>query len=224
MSEPLAPSAPSLSMLWESTDPAEALAQRFRFESPTAVVGWLSEVLAQHWNLALSSCERLVINSGNIMAWITVGERRMIAKWSMHTPVFARLAAIARLTHWLGQRGVPVSVHTELAAYPDVVPTAEPPRSGAQLVGNDFRSANILWASGRISAVLDLEEARYERRVDDLAKAAVLLGTRYHDWAPTPPDVRDAFVAAYQAAHPLPAEELEEVQVIIAERVAAWPS
>jgi homoserine kinase type II len=267
MSDPL---APSLSMLWESADPAEALAQRFRFESPTAVVGWLSGVLAQHWDLALSSCERLVISSGNIMAWITVGERRMIAKWSMHTPVFARLAAIARLTHWLDRRGVPVSapqpardgrlqleldgfslalqnvvpgelldvaddaqvqaagemlatLHTELAAYPDVIPTEESLRSGTQLVGNDFRSANILWAGGRISAVLDLEEARYERRVDDLAKAAVLLGTRYHDWVPTPPDARDAFVAAYQAAHPLTAEELDEVQVVIAKQIAGWP-
>jgi homoserine kinase type II len=270
MAESLAPSAPSLSMLWESTDPVEALARRFRFESPTAVTGWLSEVLAQHWGLALSSCERLVISSGNIMAWITVGERPMIAKWSMYAPFFTRLAAIARLTRWLDERGVPVSapqpardgrlqleldgfslglqhvvpgdlldvadaaqvqvagemlatLHIELAAYPDVVPTSEPPRSGTQLVGNDFRSANILWASGRISAVLDLEEVRYERRVDDLAKAAAFLGTRYHDWAPTPPDARDAFVAAYQAAHPLPPEELEEVQAIIAEHIASWP-
>jgi homoserine kinase type II len=270
MIEPLAPSAPSPRMLWESTDPIEALARRFRFESPTAVTGWLSEVLAQHWGLALSSCERLVISGGNIMAWITVGERRMIAKWSMYTPLFTRLAAIARLTRWLDERGIPVSapqpardgrlqleldgfslglqnvvpgdlldvtdaaqveaagemlatLHTELAAYPDVVPTAEPPRSGTQLVGNDFRSANILWARGRISAVLDLEEAWYARRVDDLAKAAAFLGTRYHNWAPTPPDARDAFVAAYQAAHPLPPEELDEVQTIIAKHVANWP-
>jgi homoserine kinase type II len=258
-------------MLWESTDPVEALARRFRFESPTAVTGWLSEVLAQHWGLALSSCERLVISSGNIMAWITVGERPMIAKWSMHTPLFTRLAAIAQLTRWLDERGVPVSapqptrdgrlqleldgfslglqhvvpgdlldvadaaqvqaagemlatLHTELEAYPDAVPTGEPLRSDTQLVGNDFRSANILWANGRISAVLDLEEARYERRVDDLAKAAAFLGTRYHDWVPTPPDARDAFVAAYQAAHPLPPEELEEVQAVIAKHIASWPS
>jgi homoserine kinase type II len=46
MTESLAPGAPSLSMLWESTDPVEALARRFRFESPTAVTDWLSEVLA----------------------------------------------------------------------------------------------------------------------------------------------------------------------------------
>jgi homoserine kinase type II len=266
----VAPSPPSLSMLWESVDPAQALARRFRFESPTTAVGWLSDVVAEHWGLALSSCERLVISSGNIMAWITVGERRMIAKWSAHTPVFARLTAIARLTRWLDERGVPVSapqpaldgrlqleldgfslalqnvvpgdlldvadvaqvqaagemlaiLHSELAAYPDVVPTAEPPRAGTQLVGNDFRSANILWAGGRISAVLDLEEAQYARRADDLAKAAVLLGTRYHNWAPTPPDARDAFVAAYQAAHPLSAEELDEVQAMIAKQIAGWP-
>ncbi|MFC8798965.1 phosphotransferase enzyme family protein [Promicromonospora sp. NPDC057138] len=270
MPEPLAPSPPSLSMLWEAVDPAKALARRFRFESPTAAVDWLSDVLAEYWGLALSSCERLVISSGNIMAWIIVGERRMIAKWSAHTPAFTRLAAIARLTCWLDERGVPVSapqpardgrlqleldgfslalqnvvpgdlldvadaaqvraagemlstLHAELAAYPDVVPTRKPRRSGTQLVGNDFRSANILWVGGRISAVLDLEEARYARRVDDLGKAAVLLGTRYHNWAPTPPNARDAFVAAYQAVHPLTAEELDEVQVVIAKHLAGWP-
>ncbi|MBE1878250.1 phosphotransferase enzyme family protein [Myceligenerans pegani] len=266
----LAASPPSLSMLWESADPSEALARRFRFDSPTAAVSWLSEVIAQHWGRTLDSCERLVISSGNMMAWITVGDRRMIAKWSMHAPVFTRLAAIARLTRWLDQRGLPVSppqpaqdgslqlevdgvslglqnvvpgdlldvsdvtqvraagemlatLHTALAAYPSVVPTAEPPRSGTQLVGNDFRSANILWAGGGISAILDLEEARYERRVDDLAKAAAYLGTRYHDWKPTPPDARDSFVAAYQAVHPLPEDQLDEARAIIAEHVAGWP-
>lgn len=269
MPDSLAASPPPLSMLWESTDPAEALTRRFRFDSPTAVVGWLSEVLAQHWGLTSSSCERLVISDNNMMAWITVGERRMIAKWSIRTPVFTRLAAIARLTRWLDERGVPVSapqpaldgrlqleldgvslglqnvipgdlldvtdaaqvqaagemlatLHAELAAYPDVVPTAEPPRSGTQLVGNDFRSANILWASGQISAVLDLEEATYERRLDDLAKAAAYLGTRYHDWAPTPPSAREAFIAAYQAAHPLPAGELEEARAATAAHVVGW--
>jgi homoserine kinase type II len=114
------------------------------------------------------------------------------------------------------------TLHAELAAYPGVVPTAQHPRSGTQLVGNDFRSANVLWANGRISAVLDLEDARYERRVDDVAKATVYLGTRYHDWAPTPPDARDAFVAAYQRAHPLPAEELDEVRALITGHLDGW--
>jgi hypothetical protein len=59
--------------------------------------------------LTLSSCERLVISSGNIVAWMIVGERRMIAKWSASRPVFARLEPIARLTHWLDEREAPVS-------------------------------------------------------------------------------------------------------------------
>ena len=39
--------------------------------------------------------------------------------------------------------------------------------------------------------------------MDDLAQAAVLLGTRYHHWRPTPADVRGAFVAAYESVLPL---------------------
>jgi homoserine kinase type II len=255
-------SAPSLSMLWETVDPSEALSQRFRFSSPVAVVGWLAGVLDRQWGLRLSSCERLVISSTNLMAWITVDERRMIAKWSMHPPLFPRLAAIAELTGWAAGRGLPVArvlpaadgrrqveldgfsvglqevvagelldlsdplqvvaagelvavLHENLAEYPEPIPVQETPRPGTQLVHNDVRSANILWAGGRIAAVLDWDEVRYERRVDDLAKATVLLGTRYHDWGPPPADVRAAFVAAYQSAHPLPPEELGELPGIV---------
>lgn len=94
-------------------------------------------------------------------------------------------------------------MHAAMADYPERIPTDEPPAPGAQLVGNDFRSANILWSGGEIAAVLDLEESTYRRRVDDLAQAAVLLGTRYHHWRPTPADVRGAFVAAYESVLPL---------------------
>lgn len=167
MPESFASSAPSLSMLWEPADPVEALAQRFRFESPTAVVGWLSDVLAQHWDLALSSCERLVISAGNLMAWITVGDRPMIAKWSAYTPAFARLVAIARLTHWLDERGVPVSA-------------PQPARDGR----------------------LQLELDGFSLALQNVVPGDLL-------------DVADA-------AHPLPAEELDEVQGIIAQHIAAW--
>jgi homoserine kinase type II len=133
------------------------------------------------------------------------------------------LGALDGQRQGLGERvAAAYAAWAELAAYPGVVPTAQHPRSGTQLVGNDFRSANVLWANGRISAVLDLEDARYERRVDDVAKATVYLGTRYHDWAPTPPDARDAFVAAYQRAHPLPAEELDEVRALITGHLDGW--
>ena len=98
-------------------------------------------------------------------------------------------------------------MHAARAHYPEAIPGDEPARPGTQLVGNDFRAANILWPEGRIAAVLDLEEATYRRRVDDLAQAAVLLGTRYHDWSPTPSEVRGAFVAAYESGLPLTKDE-----------------
>ncbi|MFE7226556.1 phosphotransferase [Nocardioides sp. NPDC057577] len=239
-----------ISMLWESADPDAALTERFGFESAADAIDWLKGVLAEDWGLGVEGCERLVISDANCLAWIVVGGCRMVAKWSMRPRVFARLAEIARLTVWLGERGIPVSVplaardgrvqvevdgfslglqrviegellditdpvqvraagemlarmHVVMSDYPGTIPTEEPPGPGAQLVGNDFRSANILWADGRIVAVLDLEESAYRRRVDDLAQASVLLGTRYHDWAPTPAEVRGAFVAAYVSVLPL---------------------
>ncbi|MER7608588.1 phosphotransferase [Nocardioides sp. NPDC127503] len=116
-------------------------------------------------------------------------------------------------------------VHAAMAEYPERVPTDEPPAPGAQLVGNDFRSANILWARGRIAAVLDLEETTYRRRVDDLAQAAVLLGTRYRDWRPTPADVRKAFVAAYESVLPLAQDDAGALDDSIEAQLGriSWP-
>jgi len=239
-----------ISMLWESADPDAALTERFGFASAPEATDWLTGALAVHWGLKLTACERLVISDSNCLGWINVDGCRMIAKWSMRPRVFARLAAIARLTVWLGERGLPVSMpqaardgrvqvevdgfslglqrvvdgellditdpeqvraagemlarmHAAMADYPELIPTDDPPVPCAQLVGNDFRSANILWSGGKIAAVLDLEETTYRRRLDDLAQAAVLLGTRYHHWRPTPADVRGAFVAAYKSVLPL---------------------
>ncbi|WP_406031550.1 phosphotransferase [Nocardioides sp. NBC_00163] len=182
-----------ISMLWESADPDAALTERFGFASAVEATDWLTGVLAEHWGLRVAGCERLVVSDANCLAWITVDGCRMIAKWSMRPRVFARLAVIARLTVWLGERGIPVSIpqaardgrvqvevdgfslglqrvvdgellditdpeqvraagemlarmHAAMADYPELIPTDEPPAPGAQLVGNDFRSANIIWA------------------------------------------------------------------------------
>jgi len=259
-------------MLWESADPGVSLTERFRFASAAEATDWLAGVLAEHWGLKVAACERLVISDANCLAWIVVDGCRMIAKWSMRPRGFARLAAIARLTVWLGERGIPVSVpqaardgrrqvevdgfslglqrvvdgellditdpvqiraagemlarmHAAMAEYPEPIPTDEPPAPGAQLVGNDFRSANVIWSSGKIAAVLDLEETTYRRRVDDLAQAAVLLGTRYHHWRPTPADVRGAFVAAYESVLPLAKDDAGALQESIEAhlRRVPWP-
>ena len=66
-----------------------------------------------------------------------------------------------------------------------------------QLVHNDFRAANLLCKGSRVVAVLDFEEAALDHAVVDLARAAVLLGTRFREWQPIPAETRDAFLSGY---------------------------
>ncbi len=101
-------------------------------------------------------------------------------------------------------------LHETLAAYPFTVGNG-PAEPNQQLVHGDFRSANILHGSAGITAILDFDDVAYRSRVADLAKAAVLLGTRYHDWAPTTPETRNAFLAAYRRVSPLTGVQLDEL-------------
>jgi homoserine kinase type II len=68
-----------------------------------------------------------------------------------------------------------------------------------QLIHGDFRSANIICAGQQVVAVLDFEEARLGHRVVDLARSAVLIGTRFHDWGPVTPEVRAGLLDGYQS-------------------------
>ena len=103
------------------------------------------------------------------------------------------------------------TLHGALAAYPHNIDGGRP--SGRQqLVHNDFRSANILHGGTSIAAVLDFEDVTYRTRVADLAKATVLLGTRYQDWGPTSEVARDAFVTAYGDRAPLTITEQNELR------------
>jgi homoserine kinase type II len=106
------------------------------------------------------------------------------------------------------------TLHGALAAYPHRIDGGRP-TGHEQLVHNDFRSANILHGGTSITAVLDFEDVTYRTRVADLAKAAVLLGTRYHDWGPTSEVVRDAFVAAYGDQAALSGTEQNELRRVI---------
>ncbi len=253
--------APLLSMLWESGDPADALTERFGFDDAVSAVRWMGDALWDTWAIAVDDCERLVISAGNLMAWITTDGRRLIAKWSVFPRLFQRLADTATLTMWLQARGIPVAapipardgrlraelnnvslvvypvidgdlldvgdpaqvteagqmlatLHEALAAYPHRIDGGRSTRR-EQLVHNDFRSANILHDGGSITAVLDFEEVTYRTRVADLAKATVLLGTRYHNWGPTSQQVREAFVAAYHDQAPLTSAEQNELPLSI---------
>lgn len=92
---------------------------------------------------------------------------------------------------------------------------------GEQLVHNDFRSANVLHDGARVTAVLDLEEIKHDNRLGDLAKAAVMLGCRYRDWAPTTEDVRETFIDAYSSRLPLRDAQRRELDRRIAEQIKA---
>jgi len=248
---------PSLSMLWESVDAAEALTKRFGFASAASAADWAGDALWDGWAIAVDHCDRLVISAGNVLAWVTADDRPLIAKWSAFPWLFRRLADTATLTIWLQASGIPVAapipardgrlrlelrnislgvypvvdgdlldvddptqvtkagrmlarLHETLAVYPHRIDGGGP-AGHDQLVHNDFRSANLLHDGARISAVLDLEEVTYDTRVADLAKATVLLGTRYRNWGPTSQDVREAFVAAYHDEAPLTSTEQNEL-------------
>lgn len=121
-------------------------------------------------------------------------------------PAVSSMPLTARVTDWLdsGADHLPVAACDTLRG---LVADAPPDRLACQLVHSDFRSANIMWARGEVAAILDFEEAQHDHRLVELARAAVLLGTRYHNWGPVSAEVRAEFLAGYQCGRPLtPAE------------------
>jgi homoserine kinase type II len=95
------------------------------------------------------------------------------------------------------------------------VADAPPDRLPQQLVHYDFRSANILCSGGEVIAVIDFEEARHDHRLVELARAAILLGTRYHDWGPVPVEVHAQFLAGYRAVRPLTPAEARWLDILL---------
>ncbi|MFF0824582.1 phosphotransferase [Micromonospora haikouensis] len=128
-----------------------------------------------------------------------------------HAERLTRLAVASppltqRITKWLDTSAaqLPAAARDALGG---LVAGAPPDRLPRQLVHFDFRSANVLCAGREVTAVLDFEETRHDHRLVELARATILLGTRYHDWGPVPPEVHAHFLAGYQAVRPLtPAE------------------
>ncbi|UAL31921.1 phosphotransferase [Nocardioides rotundus] len=274
-------------MLWEATDPQRVLSERFGFGGGGEAAAWVIETLDRHRGIRVDAVERIVMSDHNALAWLHTDAGRLLAKWSVAPDRFARLAALARLTSRMGERGVPVSVplttidghdqlqvagvslgvqrvvdgalldvadeeqvrsagvtlarlHDALAADGEAasLPGLGEPRSLVERVGGwlersahapeapysllgelladappddlptqvvhgDYRAANVLCSGSSVVAVLDFEEARLDHRVDELARSAVLLGTRFHDWGPVSADVRAGFLAGYQSVRRL---------------------
>ena len=162
--------APVVSMLWESADPEEALSQRFGFADVASAVGWVSDTLSDTWGITADECDRLVISAGNLMAWITTDDRRLIAKWSVVSKLFQRLADTTTLTMWLHHSGVPVAApipardgrlrvelnNVSLGVFPVIEGDLLNVRDPAQVI-----------QAGRMLATLHEVMASYPHRIDD---------------------------------------------------------
>jgi homoserine kinase type II len=72
-----------------------------------------------------------------------------------------------------------------------------------QLVHGDFRSSNILCSGAEIAAVIDFEEARLDHCIDELARSAVMIGTRFRNWGPVSAEVRATFLSGYESVRRL---------------------
>ncbi len=97
----------------------------------------------------------------------------------------------------------------------------ELPELERQPVHADFRGANVLSRGGRITGVLDFEEARRDSAVVDLAHAICLLGTWYHDWQPMSQEAQAAFVGSYVDRRPLTDAEQVCLPVVVARTMHA---
>lgn len=91
----------------------------------------------------------------------------------------------ARITGWLDSSAdhLPATAHDTPRRLLADVPAEPLP---TQLVHRDFRSANVLCAGAEVAAVIDFEETAFDHRVVELARSAVVLGTRFRDWDPLP--------------------------------------
>ncbi|XSS41273.1 phosphotransferase enzyme family protein [Propionibacteriaceae bacterium Y1685] len=112
---------------------------------------------------------------------------------------------VAELITSAGERAPELVTETLEPNAADTRTDGSPP----QLVHGDFRSANILCHGSDVLAIIDFEEARIDHCVDELARSAVLLGTRFHDWGPVSPRVHATFLAGYQSVRQLSPVELE---------------
>lgn len=120
----------------------------------------------------------------------------------------------ARVTGWLDSCAghLPATARDTLRSLVTNAPPDELPR---QLVHFDFRSANLLYAGGDITAIIDFEEAQHDHPLVELARATVLLGTRYHNWGPVPPEVHAEFLTGYRSERPLTPAEASWLDILV---------
>ena len=126
--------APIPTMLWESADPLQVLAQRFRFATPAAAPDWLMATVKRTYGITVTAVDRLVMSSYNLLAWLTTAEGPLLAKCCVFLPAHQRLLTAAELVVWLAQQSLPVSVP---------LPAQTGPETGAVQVRCDHFSVGV---------------------------------------------------------------------------------
>lgn len=101
-------SEPPVTMLWESVDAREALAQRFGLVDGSAAAAHLSAALAEHWGRRVT-CSRLVLSDQNLLAWVHGDGGSSVVKACATRVAFPRLAVVAEVVARLGGLGLPVA-------------------------------------------------------------------------------------------------------------------
>jgi homoserine kinase type II len=82
-------------------------------------------------------------------------------------------------------------------------PHAYEPRYASQVIHGDYQHANLFFASGKVSAVIDWEQAAFAGRAFEVVRAAAYM----FDLAPVPSHV---FLDAYRAITAIGDEELND--------------
>lgn len=84
-----------------------------------------------------------------------------------------------------------------------------------QLIHNDYRSSNILASGSEVVAIIDFDEIAWDYCITDLANTFVLLTTRFTNWQPTPPSIRNTFLTGYESVRSLTPLEHQWLQALV---------
>ena len=94
-------------MLWEQTDAATALRERFRIVDASTAATLVTNALLEHWGLRVTACERIVLSAQNLLAWVRTQTGPFVVKACAQQPLFARLGTIAEVVAQLDRRACP---------------------------------------------------------------------------------------------------------------------
>lgn len=103
-----------LDLLWETGDPAQALQQRFGWDSASASA-WVSALLHKHYGLNDIQIVRWSISASNAIIWLKHDQERWIFKISADRDRHRQIEQSVELQHWLSvqQMSVPLIVPTK---------------------------------------------------------------------------------------------------------------